>query len=82
MKRRLLTTLIFLLAGALLNVAVAWGCAVWWPLDTQSAPPNTASYYKEDPILPLPVAWLKPLAHSFIFAHETSTGQDGSGLCV
>ena len=27
MKRRLLTILIFLLAGAVLNVAVAWGCS-------------------------------------------------------
>jgi hypothetical protein len=32
MKRRLLTILIFLLAGALLNVAVAWGLAMFLPL--------------------------------------------------
>ena len=32
MKRRLLIILIFLLAGAVVNVAVAWGCAGW--LDT------------------------------------------------
>ena len=31
MKRRLLTIAIFLLAGAVVNVAVAWGCAVWVP---------------------------------------------------
>ncbi len=29
MKRRLLIAVIFLLAGAVVNVAVAWGCAVW-----------------------------------------------------
>ncbi len=29
MKRRLVTLAIFLLLGAVLNVAVAWGCATW-----------------------------------------------------
>ena len=29
MRRRLLTILIFLLAGAVVNVAVAWGCGAW-----------------------------------------------------
>ncbi len=29
MKRRLLIAAIFLLAGAVVNVAVAWGCALW-----------------------------------------------------
>ena len=33
MKRRLLLVAIFLLAGAVVNVAVAWGCAVWSPRD-------------------------------------------------
>ena len=31
MKRRLLIIAVFLLLGAVLNVAVAWGCAVWIP---------------------------------------------------
>ncbi len=33
MKRRLLIAAVFLLAGAVVNVAVAWGCALWlqWP---------------------------------------------------
>ncbi|MHC4092208.1 MAG: hypothetical protein ACYSVY_18375, partial [Planctomycetota bacterium] len=31
MKRRLLIIAIFLLAGAVVNVAVAWGCAAWAP---------------------------------------------------
>ena len=29
MKRRLFTLAIFLLLGAVVNVAVAWGCAAW-----------------------------------------------------
>ncbi len=32
MKRRLLIVAVFLLAGAVVNVAVAWGCALWSPL--------------------------------------------------
>ncbi len=31
MKRRLFTLALFLLLGAILNVAVAWGCALWSP---------------------------------------------------
>ena len=30
MKRHLLIIAIFLLLGAVVNVAVAWGCAVWF----------------------------------------------------
>ena len=41
MKRRLLIVAVFLLAGAVVNVAVAWGCAFWvnptWNLDPASA---------------------------------------------
>ncbi len=33
MKRRIVTILIFLLLGAMVNVAVAWGCALWSPQD-------------------------------------------------
>ncbi len=32
MRRRLLTIAIFLLAGAVVNVAVAWGCILWAPV--------------------------------------------------
>ncbi len=32
MRRRLLIATIFLLAGAVVNVAVAWGCALWSPV--------------------------------------------------
>jgi hypothetical protein len=31
MRRRVVVILIFLLAGAVVNVAVAWGCALWSP---------------------------------------------------
>ncbi len=31
-RRRLLTVAVFLLAGAVVNVGVAWGCAMWSPL--------------------------------------------------
>ncbi len=35
MRRRLLILAAFLLAGAVVNVAVAWGCAAWSPLRRQ-----------------------------------------------
>ncbi len=38
MKRRLLTLAIFLLLGAVVNVAVAWGCATWSSLKLVSRP--------------------------------------------
>ena len=33
-KRRALAILVFLLLGSILNIAVAWGCALWSPLST------------------------------------------------
>ncbi len=33
MKRRILIITIFLLLGVVINVAVAWGCALWLPMD-------------------------------------------------
>ncbi len=39
MKRRLLIVAVFLLAGAVVNVAVAWGCAFWSPV--QASPSST-----------------------------------------
>ena len=35
MRRRLITIAIFLLAGAMVNVAVAWGCAAWLPFEVR-----------------------------------------------
>lgn len=37
MKRRLLLVAVFLLAGAVVNVAVAWGCAAWMDPHLQKA---------------------------------------------
>ena len=36
MKRRALAILIFLLIGAILNIAVAWACTLWSPFSSQS----------------------------------------------
>ena len=33
MKRRLLAAAVFVLAGSVVNVAVAWGCLAWSPTD-------------------------------------------------
>ncbi len=38
MRRRLLTVTVFLLAGAVVNVAVAWGCALWSPMEPVTDP--------------------------------------------
>ncbi len=35
MKPRLLTILLLLLAGAVVNVGVAWDCAIWGPWPTE-----------------------------------------------
>ncbi len=40
MRRRLLIVAIFLLAGAVVNVAVAWGCAAWFPFETRQRRPH------------------------------------------
>ena len=40
MKRRLLIAAVFLLAGAVVNVVVAWGCAAWMPVDMVLRPPS------------------------------------------
>ncbi len=39
MRRRIVIIAIFLLAGAVVNVAVAWGCAFWSPV--QASPSST-----------------------------------------
>ncbi len=39
MKRRLIIVAIFLLAGAVVNVGVAWGCALW----SDTRPPTIVS---------------------------------------
>ncbi len=47
MKRRLLIIAIFLLLGAVMNVAVAWGCAVW--VDVGAVPPVRGLSSSEPP---------------------------------
>ena len=47
MKRRLLIIAICLLAGAVVNVAVAWGCAAW--VDVAAAPPVRGLSSSEPP---------------------------------
>ncbi len=44
MKRRLLIVAVFLLAGAVVNVAVAWGCAIWIPTSW----PSMEEQYRDD----------------------------------
>src|SRR5687767_12974572 len=39
MKRRVFTILIFLLLGAIINVAVAWACAAWAPFTVEANRP-------------------------------------------
>ncbi len=44
MKRHLFIAAIFLLAGAVVNVAVAWGCAAWSTAVDRSHPPVTEEF--------------------------------------
>ncbi len=45
MRRRLLIIAIFLLAGAAVNVAVAWGCAAWLPFEVKHTIRQPSSEY-------------------------------------
>ncbi len=47
MKRRLLIIAFFLLLGAVVNVAVAWGCALWqpWPSSWASSASESPTQY-------------------------------------
>ena len=47
MKRRLLTAAIFLLAGAVVNVVVAWGCAVLVGIDLNTLDRSTALWNED-----------------------------------
>ncbi len=68
MKRRLIIIAVFLLLGAVVNVAVAWGCAVWAPpapgVDTSQRLANGSHWPRR-----VPDAWPLPrfggTAHSF-----------------
>ncbi len=50
MRRWLITILIFLLAGAVMNVAVAWGCALW---------PRVGNEELIEPVPPSVLAWFQ-----------------------
>jgi len=52
MRRRVVIILIFLLAGAVVNVAVAWGCAIW--VDAFSPEIQSANRFTERDILVRP----------------------------
>ncbi len=52
MKRRLFTLALFLLLGAVVNVAVTWGCA-WWPRDADA----WSGWPVEQDPLPSDIAW-------------------------
>ncbi len=53
MKRRLAQLVVFLLLGAVVNVAVAWGCALWAPM-VSSGPNSRGEYSKLAPGMPWP----------------------------
>ena len=58
MKPRLLTILLLLLAGVVVNVAVAWGCALWAPFHF-----GTRGSHVSPPIL-LPWEWSSDAWHA------------------
>ncbi len=50
MRRRLTKVVVFLLLGATVNVAVAWGCMIVWP----KSHGGNVVYYQEDDLHPTP----------------------------
>ena len=48
MKRRICKLALFLLLGAILNVAVAWGCALWIVAPNNSGNPLVSGYQMDD----------------------------------
>ena len=57
MKRRLLIIAVFLLLGAVVNVAVAWGCALWGPPLPYVGPTTPAGMWHR----PVPNDWPRPV---------------------
>jgi hypothetical protein len=72
MKRRLLNLVLFLLLGAIVNVAVAWGCAAWSHLQ----------YERGDEYSPADVEWARSVGFSFDASGLPTVIQRGSGLGV
>ncbi len=80
MKRRLLIIALFLLLGAVVNVAVAWGCAIWSSVrdidsDFPSAPPDDIKVH-------LPPGWLAPSHPNVSFTRQRHNVGSGFGLRV
>ncbi len=80
MIRRLLMVVTFLLLGAVLNVAVAWGCALWGPM-VSSGPPGGDLFPKLAPGTswprPVPAEWPSPSYGSWGIGLFMSTGTFG-----
>ena len=80
MKRRLLIIGIFLLLGAVVNVAVAWGCALWSPM-IPSSPHGGEKFPKLGPGASWPTSvpgdWPLPSYGSWDYGWFMSTGGFG-----
>ncbi len=82
MKRRIVTILLFLIFGALVNIAVAWGCALWsneWSTfiayESLDAPPDELSTYvsiSTEQAKPLPVVLVRSETSRVIGASKTA----------
>ena len=60
MKRRLLTIAVFLLLGAVVNVAVAWGCGEWSFNALSNNPESSRLPSDADWALSVPPDWPRP----------------------
>ncbi len=69
MRRRLLTVAIFLLAGAVVHVAVAWGCAVW-------VNPGTRMEKRETPEWAVATFKRPGIASSYWYPRGAATGSE------
>ncbi len=83
MKRRLFTLAIFLLLGAVVNVAVAWGCALWPPA-VPSSPHGGDGVPKLAPGTswprPVPAEWPSPSHGGWGTGLFMSTGTFGGHI--
>ncbi len=85
MKRRLFKLVLFLLLGAIVNVAVAWGCAlIYWDLSDGEIIPYTPEIAKEICVRYNPVASEMPVSafegyDQITFGHRFSITVANSG---
>ncbi len=86
MKRRLLIVAVFLLAGVVVNVAVAWGCAIWSSLPSPGrmrgpAPADLAWWQEHAPTRIASEPILLSLAEAFGCEYRLLTGaRDDAGI--